>query len=154
MPGIKKRRDYFVTTAGNNYYDNNNDDDYDKDTKKYCVTCEGYGFSVELGPRIYTPEERINGKNPADADNWLMCENGHIVAQVHAKQTTTIVGIKEVHDSIYDSKKVVVKHFIKPRRKLNVNRGVIRTNAEDDPDIQRHLEGGARLISYVSSEDI
>jgi hypothetical protein len=148
MPGIKKRRDYFVTTAGNNYYDDNDL------PKSYCPSCESFGFYNLLKERIYSKEERINGKNPADADNWLMCENGHIVAQVHAKQTTTIVGIKEVHDSIYDSKKVVVKHFIKPRRKLNVNRGVIRTNPEDDPDIQRHLEGGARLIRYESSEDI
>ena len=148
MPGIHKRRDTWISTA-----DNYNDDN--EFPKSYCPSCESFGFYNLLKERIYSKEERINGELLRDSDNWLQCYTcGLIVATVHAKQTTTIVGIKEVHDSIYDSKKVVVKHFIKPRRKLNVNRGVIRTNPEDDPDIQRHLEGGARLISYESSEDI
>lgn len=115
MPGIHKRRDTWVSSA-NSTTDNN---DNNEGTKKYCVICESYGFRNKLGSRIYTSDEKINGKIPADVDNWLMCENGHIVAQVHAKQESSIVGIKDITDYIYDTGRLKIEHFIEPRRNKN-----------------------------------
>lgn len=148
MPGIKRRRDYFVTTA-DKYYNDRSDI-----SKSYCQRCLDLGFYHELGPRRYKKEELINGELPRDADNFLQCGNcGEIVAIIHAKQDNTIEPIKEPDSNIYDSKKELIEHFVKPRRTRNNNNAVKRKVDRDKPeeldtDIKMKVEHGAKLISY------
>ena len=150
MPGIKKRRDYFVTTSDNNYYYSDSEDF----SHSYCPNCESYGHYNLLKERIYQDSELINGDKPHDSENWLQCYRcGLIVATVHAKQESEIVGIKDVPETIYDTKRLTVEHFIKPRKLKTINRRLNRANLEDDPDVRRHLEKGSRLISYESTNE-
>ncbi len=150
MPGIKKRRDYFVTTADNNYYYSDSEDF----SHSYCPNCESYGHYNVLKERIYHDSELINGDKPQDSENWVQCYRcGLIVATVHAKQESQIAGIRDVQETIYDSKRLTVEHFIKPRKLKTINRRLNRVNLEDDPDVRRHLEKGSRLIRYESTNE-
>jgi len=146
MPGVHKRKDYFTSLTGN-YYDNS-----DKEDKRYCVHCESYGFPYkELKPRVYQDHELINGQIPSDSDNWIMCyECGTIYPVEHGKQESEIAGFRELPETIHDSKRLKVEHFVKPRtdRNNSNNRKVRKEPEELDTDIQRHLDNGVKLISY------
>jgi hypothetical protein len=157
MPGIKKRRDYFVTTSDNNYYYSDSEDF----SHSYCPNCESYGHYNLLKERVYQDSELINGDKPHDSENWLQCYRcGLIVATVHAKQDSKITGIKDVPESIYDTKKLTILPFNersqknqRKYRQLIKSRTIRKNPEEDDPDIQRHLEKGSRLISYQSTNE-
>jgi hypothetical protein len=94
-------------------------------------------------------QNSLTVKSPHDSDNWLQCYVcGTTVPIVHAKQDNEIVGIKEIPDSIHDSKKLVVEPFIKPRTRAGINRKSRLEPEELDSDIQQRLDSGAKLISY------
>ncbi|MDR4512608.1 MAG: hypothetical protein MRJ93_12990 [Nitrososphaeraceae archaeon] len=145
MPGFKKRRDYF-TSITDNYYSS------DPEDKRYCVHCESFGFPYkELKPRVYQPHEYINGQIPQDSENFLQCyECGTIYPVEHGKQESTIAGFKEVPETIHDSKRLKVEHFVKPRhnRNNNSNRKVRREPEELDDFIKDRIDRGNTLISY------
>ena len=148
MPGFKKRRDYFVSLT-DNYYSSESEEE-----KRYCVHCETFGFPYkELKPRVYQEHEYINGKIPQDSENFLQCyECGTVYPVEHGKQESTIAGFRDVPETIHDSKRLKVEHFIKPRSDRTYNNNNRRNSrlepSELDTDIQQRIDRGAKLISY------
>ena len=159
MPGVHKRRDYFISDtnsekilSANSISEREKQQEDAKDIPvSYCQICQEWGFNNLLHERLYTKSELINGQKPSDWANWLQCENGHLTAVVHAKQESSITGIKEPDSNIYDPKKVFIEHFVEPRKNRTNKPSRIRGNPEeDDPDVQQKVQNGAKLVSYHS----
>ena len=146
MPGVHKRREYFKSLT-ENYYSSESGED-----KRYCVHCESYGFPYkELKARVYQEHEYINGSIPSDSDLWLQCyECGTIYPVEHGKQESTIAGFREVPETIHDSKRLKVEHFIEPRHnnRTHNNRKTRKEPEELDEFIRDRINSGAKLISY------
>lgn len=154
MPGIKERRKTWVSTADNTYYGGSEEEE----SKHYCLKCESFGFLYqELGERIYKDEELINGQIPHDSDLWLQCYRcGSIVQSGHGKQEGHIKGFIDVPDSIHDTRRLKIEHFIEPRHKKNRSLKLHKDNAlpsaEEDKDIQQlTTESGRELANYSDS---
>ncbi len=108
-------------------------------------------------------KERIypNGEpRPSDHENWLHCwVCNTIIAKVHAQRQDEIAGIKELDNNIHDYPgKVAIEIMNKKssdrRRNFvkNLNRPDHSKGPEDkDPDLNRMLKSGKRLVSYSES---
>jgi|GEM_PF-2336266 len=133
-------------------------DDEDDIPTSYCPHCKQYGFNYLMGKRIYGEKEPI----PSDDENWLQRHNcGLLLAKVHAQRETKLKGFIETPYTIYDSGKVTVlatNSSVKRRKmidKLKKNKIVYdrENNFEDkDPDVQRIIREGKKLISYQSQD--
>ena len=145
MVHIKTRRAYF-TSITDNYYNS------DPEDKRYCVHCESFGFPYkELKPRVYQEHEYINGQIPSDYESWLQCyECGTVYIVEHGKQESTIAGFKNIPETIHDSKRLMVWHFIEFRhnRNHNNNRNLRKEPEKLDDFIRDRIERGSKLISY------
>lgn len=158
MPGIKERRKTWVSTADSGDYSPTG---YDgavvdgEEPKHYCLKCESYGFPYqELGERIYKDEELINGQIPHDSDLWLQCYRcGSIIPSGHGKQEGHIKGFIDVPDSIHDTRRLKIEHFIEPRHRHR--RGKIHKDSTALPDIEKDkdiqqltTDSGRELTNY------
>ena len=155
---VIQRRAQFVAIIGNASVD---DKDIDKITA-YCQSCAHFGFTYELGPRVYPKDQPI----PYDSANWLQCYNcGEITPKVHSKQQNEIAPIVEPPEPIHDSNKVValatkggpsnkkrreIINFIKKTRP-GAHRSQDYTGV--DVEVRNALNAGKKLISYNSTND-
>ena len=151
MP-VKERRKYWTSTADSGYYDAEDTEE----PKRYCLKCESFGFPYqELGERIYQPEEMINGQIPHDSDLWLQCYRcGSIIPSGHGKQEGHIKGFIEVPDSIHDTRRLKIEHFIEPRHrhrrgKIHKDSSNALPDVAEDKDIQQlTTDSGRELANY------
>ena len=129
--------------------DNSEDEDEDL---IFCSTCAANGDMSKLKERIWLDDK--TGKrlpDPPDADSWRMCWTcGLIIPTKDIKLSGKISGILGIEpvDNPYDFNKGVILGNDSKNRYQKLKQ---RKNKHPDAEVQRMLEDGYELKSYLSS---
>ena len=127
------------------------EDEEDKDIS-YCENCYIVRVLNKLKQRVYLD---MSGKllvnPPPDAGDWLQCwKCGYIIAVREAKRKGRISGILGIEpiDNPHDYGKSIVLGNDSKHRYQNLKK---RQNKHPDKEVQKHLDDGYELKSYLSS---
>ena len=118
---------------------------------QFCSTCAANGEMSKLKERIYLNEKGKRLPSPPDADSYRQCWTCGLVVPVrdvkHEGKISGIQGIETI-DNPFDEKKGLILGNDSKHRYQNLKR---RQNKHPDKEVQKYLDDGYELTSYLSS---
>jgi hypothetical protein len=126
-------------------------DEEDYEPISYCSTCMAVGEMNRLKQAIYLDDKGKLIPNHPDSENFKMCwVCGLIIPTRETKLSGKISGIQgiEISQNPYDEKKGLILGNNSKDRYKKLRR---RQSKHPDKEVQRMLEDGYELKSYLSS---
>ena len=127
-------------------------EDDEEEQLQFCSTCAANGEMSRLKERLYLDSvgKRLPSP-PPDAEDWLQCWTcGNVVALRDTKKLGKISGIQGIEptDNKFDYGKGMILGNDSKHRYQKLKQ---RKNKHFDPEVQKFLEDGYELTSYLSS---